>query len=57
MLPQDPAILLSYLNMKLRNGGLSLQEFCEENDLDQEALEEKLTASGFVYDEERNQFR
>lgn len=57
MLPQDPAILLSYLNMKLRNGGLSLQEFCEENDLDRAELEEKLASAGFAYDEERNQFR
>ena len=57
MLPQDPAILASYINMKLRDGGLSLQEFCEENDLSREELEAKLASAGFCYDERSGSFR
>ena len=57
MLPQDPVILLSYINMKLRDGGISLQEFCEENDLDRAEIEEKLAAAGFAYDENARCFR
>ena len=57
MLPDDPMILVSYVNMKLRDGYLSLQEFCDENDIDRDKLEEKLTAAGFQYDGETNRFR
>ena len=57
MLPQDPVILVSYINMKLRDGGLSLQEFCDENGLLREELETKLAAAGFRYDEENGCFR
>ncbi|MBQ6371602.1 MAG: DUF4250 domain-containing protein [Oscillospiraceae bacterium] len=57
MLPDDPMILVSYVNMKLRDGYLSLQEFCDENDIDRDKLEEKLAAAGFQYDGETNRFR
>ncbi|MBR0352480.1 MAG: DUF4250 domain-containing protein [Oscillospiraceae bacterium] len=57
MLPNDPFILVSYVNMKLRDGSMSLQEFCEENGVDREELEEKLSAADFRFDEETNQFR
>ena len=57
MLPDDPMILVSYVNMKLRDGYLSLQEFCDENDIDRDKLEEKLAAAGFQYDSETNRFR
>ena len=57
MLPNDPVMLLSYINMKLRDEQISLQEFCDANGVDKEELEEKLAAAGFVYDEQRNQFR
>ena len=57
MLPNDPFILESYVNMKLRDGSMSLQEFCEENGVDREELEEKLSAADFRFDEETNQFR
>ena len=57
MLPQDPAILLSYINMKLRDSGLSLQDFCDENGVSREELEAKLASAGFRYDEETGRFR
>lgn len=56
-LPQDPVILLSYVNTKLRDRYASLEEFCEETDTDRDALTEKLSAAGYHYDGETNRFR
>ena len=56
-MPEDPVILASYINMKLRDGCISLQEFCDENDIERDKLEEKLAAAGFRYDEKTNQIR
>ena len=57
MLPDDPVILVSYINMKLRDGCISLQEFCDENDIERDKIEEKLATAGFIYDENTNQIR
>ena len=57
MLPKDPMLLLSVLNMKLRDAYDSLDDLCEDLAEDRSELEEKLRAAGFVYDENRNQFR
>ena len=57
MLPNDPMILLSYLNTRLRDDYLSLDALCEDQDADRAELERKLEAAGFVYDPEQNRFR
>lgn len=57
MLPQDPMILLSYVNTKLRDEYASLRELCEAADADPDELKEKLAAAGFAYDEAANRFR
>lgn len=57
MLPVDPMILCSYVNQKLRDDYDSLDALCEDLELDRAALEEKLAAAGFVYDEARSCFR
>ena len=57
MLPNDPMILLSYLNTQLRDRYDSLAALCEDLDADEDALREKLAAAGFADDSERNQFR
>lgn len=57
MLPRDPMILLSVLNTKLRDEYPSLEELCRDLDLDRRALEDKMAAAGFSYDEARNAFR
>ena len=57
MLPNDPMILLSVVNTKLRDEYDSLDQLCEDLDADEDALREKLAAAGFAYDSERNQFR
>ena len=56
MIPNDPMILLSYINTKLRDEYESLAALCEELDLDEAALKERLAAVGFVYDAGRNRF-
>ena len=55
-LPQDPIMLYSVLNTKLRDRYSSLEELCEDLNVSKEELEEKLKTVGFVYNRERNQF-
>lgn len=57
MLPKDPFILLSYVNLKLRDAYADLDALCEDLELDRAALEEKLGAAGFVYDRLQKRFR
>ena len=56
MLPQDPMILLSYVNTKLRDEYDSLEDLCEDLELDRAALEVTLASAGFSYCEERKCF-
>lgn len=55
-LPSDPFILLSFVNTKLRDDYKSLDELCEDLDVDRKALEDKLRAAGFEYSEKNNKF-
>lgn len=56
MLPQDVYMLLSTVNMKLRDEYDSLDDLCANENIAREVLEEKLRASGFVYDAEHRRF-
>ena len=56
-IPNDVFILFSFLNTQLRDPGMTLAEFCEEHQLDCEALTEKMNAAGFRYDEAQRRFR
>lgn len=56
MLPNDPAILLSFVNTKLRDFYKNLDEMCSDMDIDRDKLEEKLAVIGYKYKDERNQF-
>ena len=56
-IPNDPAILLSFLNTQLRDFYPSLEEFCKSNDLDMQTVTQKLAAIGYVYDAAQNRFR
>ena len=56
MFPQDPIILLSYVNTKLRDEYPSLDELCAALDAGREELVRKLGAVGYAYDEEKNRF-
>ena len=54
--PKDPVILLSFLNTKLRDHYSSLSALCEDLELDENQLKEKIAAIGYTYDSDRNQF-
>lgn len=56
MLPNDPNILFSYINTKLRDEYLSFEELCRSNMYDATAVLKKLAAAGYVYDAESNKF-
>lgn len=56
MAPQDPVMLLSYVNLKLRDYYSSLEVLCEDLELEQQALEQKLESIDYRYDREQNQF-
>ena len=57
MLPKDPYILLSYVNMKLRNNYSSLAELCEEEGASEDEIVSVLASAGFTYDPEQYAFR
>jgi len=56
-LPNDPFMLLSAVNMKLRYEYGSLDDFCRSLDIDRAELEKRLADAGFEYMPEINQFR
>lgn len=55
-LPEDPAILMSFLNMKLRDNYKSLNDLCEDLNIDKRELLRKMSELGFEYSEENNKF-
>ena len=56
MIPTDPAILLSFVNTKLRDEYESLAELCASLDADEASLRSALAAIGYTYDPNQNQF-
>ena len=52
-LPQDPIILLSYVNTQLRDHYATLAEFCAAMGADQTELEKKLRAVDYEYTRSR----
>ena len=56
MIPQDPAMLLSFLNLKLRDYYASLDQLCDDLDIDRAEIEGKLSNIDYHYDKEKNQF-
>lgn len=56
MMPKDPAMLLSFINLKLRDFYSSLDAFCEDTGEDKKAIEEKLAEINYYYNKEKNQF-
>lgn len=58
-LPNDPIILLSYLNTQLRDKYQSFDELCEDMQLDASCrsdIESKLAAVGYGYSDPSNSF-
>ena len=55
-LPQDPIMLYSVINTKLRDFYSSLEALCDDMNINETELKEKLSSVGFKYNKERNQF-
>lgn len=56
MIPNDPAILLSFINTKLRDYYKDLDAMCDDMELSKSEIEDKLKTIGYIYKKERNQF-
>ncbi len=56
VLPNDPLLLMSVLNTKLRDYYPSLDALCDDLNENRAELEAKLAAAGYRYDDRRNQF-
>lgn len=56
-LPSDPIMLLSVINMKLRDQYDSLDSLCDDLDVNKEEIVNKLSSVNYVYDETQNQFK
>lgn len=56
MLPKDPAILLSYINTKLRDFYPSLDALCSDVGAERGEVENALSEIGYAYDEKLNRF-
>ncbi len=55
-LPQDPMMLFSFINMKLRDCYSSLDELCDDMNVDKQVIIKKLESAGFEYNEQQNKF-
>ena len=55
-LPKDPMMLLSVINLKLRDYYKSLDALCDDCKIDKAELTSKLSDVDYEYDEKLNQF-
>lgn len=56
MIPSDPIMLLSFVNLKLRDYYGSLDELCDDLDISGDEIKTKLAGVNYRYDAEKNQF-
>ena len=55
-LPNDPFMLFSVVNMKLRDTYSSLDELCQNEDIERDELCRRLAEAGFEYSPEHRKF-
>lgn len=55
-IPNDPVMLLSFVNLKLRDFYSSPEALCEDLGLDMQELTDKLAAIDYYYDKNTNSF-
>lgn len=55
-IPQEPVILLSYINTQLRDFYPSLKELARSLDVSEQEIKDKLATINYTYDEGKNQF-
>ena len=56
-LPNDPIMLLSFINTQLRDNYSSFTELCNANDFSEKEIADKLSLIGYEYNSELNQFK
>ena len=55
-LPKDPAILLSFINLKLRDVYPSLSALCDDLNADEDEIRKALAQIGYEYSADKNAF-
>ena len=55
-LPQDPIMLLSYINTQLRDFYPSLDELCQSLNVSKEQIVQKLSSIDYKYNKDLNKF-
>lgn len=55
-LPNDPMMLLSVINTKLRDYYPNIDALCDDMGVDKQEIIDKLASVGYNYDEELNKF-
>ena len=56
-MPKDIHMLVSMINMKLRDFYSNLDQYCEDVDINKDELINKLSKVGYEYNIELNQFK
>lgn len=56
-MPNDPVMLLSCINMLLRDKYADFDTLCDTEDLNPVDITDKLKKIGYIYNKELNQFR
>lgn len=56
MIPENPEMLYSYINLKLRDNYSSLDDLCDDLDISKSDIVDKLAKAGYKYDEINNKF-
>lgn len=56
-IPKDPIMLLSFVNLKLRDECSTLDVFCENYNITQEILTKSLSSIDYYYVKSENQFK
>ncbi len=55
-LPNDPIMLLSFVNTRMRDEHINLDEFAEQFNVNKNDIIEKLDKCGYTYNNELNKF-
>lgn len=56
MIPQDPVILLSFVNMKLRDYYKDFKALCDDLNVEGDEIVKRLESIDYHYDSSHNQF-
>lgn len=56
-LPDDSVILLSVINTLLRDKYVNLAELCDDYNVTEKDITDKLSLIGYIYNPDQNQFK